>query len=87
MPNNGTSDSTSFNIPAPVDGSTSDAGMIWYNALAVMTNNGAIDTTTNGWAQMSAAAPTTIVLGRNGSSTGWTNANGKSAWFELAYDI
>ncbi len=87
MPNTGTSSNSVFYISAPVECSVEVLGRGWFNALSYWVNNGSFEGSINGFVGIETSLPSTISLARNGSASGWTAANGKSAWFSLSYDI
>jgi hypothetical protein len=79
---NGTSNSTSFSMTAPVTAKTL-TNMVW-EVLAYSYDNGAM--INNSVASITSAG-TSFVLSKGGSPTGWTGSAGKRASFEISYEI
>jgi hypothetical protein len=84
MPNNGTSDATTFTIPAPFTAATV-TNMNWRASILYAQDNGS-QITTVGIAYI-ASAGTAFTLHTTVASGAWTNANGKRADFILTYEI
>jgi hypothetical protein len=84
QPTAGTSNSTSFTIPAPFT-SANITNAFWFASAIDATNNG-VDLTTAGRFQLGANSAT-ITVASNAAGAGWTAANGKRASGLLIYEI
>lgn len=77
MPNNGTSNATSFTISLPFQAANIGTGAEWRAGLMQSVNNGTVETTTPGLAIIEISNPTVITTFRNLNGSLWTASGGK----------
>jgi hypothetical protein len=80
--NPGTGNSNAYSITLPIT-ATTIANMQWYNAVGFIYDNSL--QVAAGYASIQSAG-TTVSVYKNGSAA-WTNAAGKGAVFQIAYEI
>lgn len=85
MPNNGTSNGTSFTISLPFTAATI-AGVKWVVPVVQPVNNGSVNTSNPGIATIDSGGTVITLLRDLGGST-WTNSGGKRVpWFSMEYE-
>jgi hypothetical protein len=83
QPNNGTSNATTFTIPAPVP-AVNIANFVWNQPMGSITDNGTVLTTAGRVAIL--ANESTLYLYKDMGTGAWTNSGGKRATFTLIYE-